>query len=658
MASGTTLANAYVQILPTTKGIKKNLEAEMDGAGASSGSKFSGAFSKAAKFKAIGAAAGAAIGKSLMEGAQMEQARGGIETLFGAKGAQSIQEYADMAGKSVKEVSDEYNRLKSVENKMFQKADQAWRTAGISANEYMEQSTSFAASLLQSVGGDQKKAADAANNAIVDMADNANKMGTPLEDIQNAYQGFAKHNYTMLDNLKLGYQGTTTEMERLLADAEKISGQKYDLNNLSDVYEAIHVIQEDLHITGTTANEAASTLSGSFAAMKAAASNMMADLTLGRNIGPAMNDLVTSAVTFVGGNLIPAVGRIFKSLPDAIRTFMKDGLPQLTSMGSDMLDSFIKGSDGFVDAGIGLLKDIAKGIAKFMPKFVKNAPIIIGKLADVINKNAPKLLKAAGFIMLTLGKGIIKSIPVLIKNIPTIFKTFLKVWQALNWLNLGRLALNAVKKGMTAVIKTIGPYVKTAFTKIKNFMLAPIVGAGVALKGVIQNIKNRFSFGAIASKVRSAFNRVKEAITSPIRTAKETVSGIIDKIKGFFPIKIGNLIGKILKPKIPSIGITWKKAKKGIFSVSYPKIEWNAKAMNQPYMFSGATVFGAGETGDEVLYGRQSLMNDIAEAMRAGGGSGGTLQLVINLDGKTIGQTVVDYQNGQTIMFGTNPVLV
>ena len=633
MPGGTTLANAYVQILPTTKGIKGNLEKELgsvgDSAGEKAGGKFSGAFSKAAKKAAKFAAIGTAIGKSLTEGAALEQSIGGVETLF-----------------------------KSHADTVIKNADKAWRTAGLSANAYMEQSTSFAASLLQSLDGDTKKAAGTADQAIIDMADNANKMGTDIESIQMAYQGFAKGQYMLLDNLKLGYGGTKTEMERLLSDAQKISGQKYDISNLADVYDAIHVIQGELDITGTTAKEGATTLAGSFAAMKGAAQNFMGDLALGRNIGPAMGDLVTSTVTFVAGNLIPAIGNVFKSLPTAIRTFMKDGLPQLSEMGSDMLDSFIKGSGGFVDAGIGLLKDIAKGIAKFMPKFVKNAPIIIGKLADVINKNAPKLLRAAGFIMLTLAKGIIKSIPVLIKSIPTIFKSFLKVWEALNWLNLGKLAITAVKKGMTAIIKTIGPYVKGAFTKIKNFMLAPIVAAGVALNGVIQNIKNKFSFSAIAGKVRGAFNRVKDAITSPIQKARDSLHRVLDRIKGMFPLSVGKIFSNF---KLPKLSLDKGEAPygwRGKGRMPGVRLSWNAKAMDQPYMFSDATLFGAGEAGDEVLYGKRTLMNDITEAVRAAGNSGGTLQLVINLDGKTIAQSTVDYVNDQTIMFGTSPVLV
>ena len=213
----------------------------------------------------------AGIGKLIKEsidmGGALQQSIGGIETLFGA-GGKSMEEYAQSVGKSVDAVKDEYASLMQSQQTVFDNAAQAYKTVGLSANDYMEQTTSFAASLLSSVSKDTNAAAQLANMAMVDMADNANKMGTDMQDIQNAYQGFAKQNYTMLDNLKLGYGGTQAEMQRLLTDAEKISGVHYDLGNLADMYSAIHVIQQEMDIAGTTAREAATTLTGSFAAMK------------------------------------------------------------------------------------------------------------------------------------------------------------------------------------------------------------------------------------------------------------------------------------------------------------------------------------------------------------------------------------------------------
>ena len=232
---------------------------------------------------------GKAIGASINEGAALQQSLGGIETLF----------------------KDSADKVKGF-------ANEAYKTTGLSANAYMENVTGFSASLLQSLGGDTDKAAETANMAMIDMSDNANKMGTSMESIQLAYQGFAKQNYTMLDNLKLGYGGTKQEMQRLLADAEKLTGVKYDMNNLSDVYSAIHAIQENLDITGTTAREAATTFTGSFESMKAAAQNVLGKLSLGEDIQPALQALMETTSTFLFGNLIPMIGNILKQIPNLI----------------------------------------------------------------------------------------------------------------------------------------------------------------------------------------------------------------------------------------------------------------------------------------------------------------------------------------------------
>lgn len=295
MAEGTKLADAYVQIIPVAKGISNNLRellGELPGVGEESGEKTGEGF--ASKLKSVIAKAGltAAIGKvvqeAFTEGAALEQSLGGVETLF--------KEHADIVKKN---------------------AEEAYRTAGLSANEYMENVTSFSASLLSSLSGDTKEAAKVADMAMVDMSDNANKFGTDMTAIQNAYQGFAKENYTMLDNLKLGYGGTKSEMERLLADAEKFSGVRYDISNLNDVYEAIHVIQDNLGVTGTTAKEASSTFSGSFASMKAAAKNLLGVMTTGGDADKAFKNLTDTAEVFFGN--VKRMGKAF--IDGAVKVF-------------------------------------------------------------------------------------------------------------------------------------------------------------------------------------------------------------------------------------------------------------------------------------------------------------------------------------------------
>ena len=297
----TEIAQAYVQLIPSARGITGKIQAilnpEASAAGQSAGQSL-GASLVSVATKAIAAAGiGKAFSAAIHEGAALQQSLGGVETLFKGS-ADTVKRYAA----------------------------EAYKTTGLSANAYMENVTGFSASLLQSLGGDTAKAADVANMAMVDMSDNANKMGTDMGRIQDAYQGFAKQNYTMLDNLKLGYGGTKSEMERLLADAEKLTGVKYDINNLSDVYNAIHAIQENLDITGTTAKEAASTFSGSFAAMKAAAQNVLGQLALGQNIGPSLRALYDTTKTFIVDNFIPMVGNVLSGLPQVIGFALEEGL--------------------------------------------------------------------------------------------------------------------------------------------------------------------------------------------------------------------------------------------------------------------------------------------------------------------------------------------
>lgn len=319
----TELGQAYIQIMPSARGIKdmikKELGSEIPQAGQEAGESLSSKMLSVAK-KAIAAAGiGKFFSASLTEGANLQQSLGGIETLFKGS-ADTVKKYAN----------------------------EAYKTTGLSANAYMENVTGFSASLLQSLGGDTRKAADVANMAMVDMADNSNKMGTSMDRIQDAYQGFAKQNYTMLDNLKLGYGGTKTEMQRLLADAQKLTGVKYDINNLSDVYQAIHAIQENLDITGTTAKEAATTFSGSFASMRAAAQNVLGKLALGEDIMPSLHQLFETVKTFLVGNLIPMVWNVLKGIPQVLAAALGELMHTLfgdyigESIMNDLYDVFDK----------------------------------------------------------------------------------------------------------------------------------------------------------------------------------------------------------------------------------------------------------------------------------------------------------------------------
>ena len=455
-------------------------DTEIDDSGFSSGLEKIGSFAKkgmAVVAGAVTAASGAmvALGKSALDAyADYEQLTGGVSTLFGTQD-RSLEEYAASVGKSVDEACAEYNKLEQAQSTVMENASEAFKTAGLSQNEYMETVTSFSAALIASLGGDTLKAAEVADRAIVDMADNANKMGSSMESIQNAYQGFAKQNYTMLDNLKLGYGGTKSEMERLLADAEAISGIHYDIESYADVVEAIHVIQDEMGITGTTAREAAETISGSVASMKSAWSNLIVGIADDeQDFDKLTNDFVESAAT-AAKNILPRIetilggmGKLVTSMSGVIADALVDFtsyIPDLVKAGVSLVDALVQGlvenapalADAALDAGMQLLEafftihpklldlgaqllttllegisshigditdmvknfafDIADSIAANAPAIAMAAADVIQALVDTIADSLPELLQAALDIIVSLAKAIVAAAPTICKAI-------------------------------------------------------------------------------------------------------------------------------------------------------------------------------------------------------------------------------------------------
>lgn len=359
--------------------------------------------------------------------AEYEQLVGGVETLF-KNSANKVQEYAA----------------------------NAYKTAGMSANEYMETVTSFSASLLQSLDGDTNAAAEKANLAITDMSDNANKMGTSMEMIQNAYNGFAKQNYTMLDNLKLGYGGTKEEMQRLLDDAEKLSGQKFDLSSYGDIVDAIHVVQTEMGITGTTAKEASTTISGSVSSMKSAWQNLVTGIsdenanleqlvgnfvdsaiTAAGNIAPRIEQ-VLSGIGMLGEKIAPVIAEGISAAVEKAPEFLTAGANMLVSLGnalmdqSDLLiqnafdlilvlaDGLIQGVGGLADSALELVEKLAMWVEEYSDVLGEKAVTLILTLVNSIVKNLPKLAVASLRIMASIGTALIDNLPELIKQIPTI----------------------------------------------------------------------------------------------------------------------------------------------------------------------------------------------------------------------------------------------
>ena len=525
------LGKAYVQIIPKAEGISEKIKSTVapgaDAAGTSAGNSFVSKFAKIAGGAALGASVVKGFKAALDEGAKLQQSYGGLDTLYGDASA-AAKDYAIQAAQ-----------------------------AGISANDYAEQAVSFGASLKAAFGGDTAAAAEAANTAILDMADNAAKMGTPLENIQNAYQGFAKGNYTMLDNLKLGYGGTKSEMERLLKDAEKLSGQKYDMNNLGDVYDAIHVIQEDLGLTGVAADEAATTFSGSFGAMKASAQNVLAMLSTGGDVGPAMQQLAASASTFLFDNLIPMIGNVISQVPTVIGTFIQQGAPLILEHGRTLVLSLIN------------------GIITGLPQMAQTAADMLLSFADNFGSGSAgvqDLIARAGEMMVSLGGALLEAAGILI---PAVVQTIWNYFSQTDWVGLALSVGQSVFDGFAEI-----------FPQAVDF-----VGQ------VVADIMDVLGFHGLAEDVRSCFEDIQKKITGPIESARDLVDKAVAKIKGFFPINIGKILDNISLPHFKVDGGEFPYGVGGKGRMPDFDVEWyaNGGIINRP------SLIGAGEAGPEAV---------------------------------------------------------
>lgn len=336
------LGKAYVQIVPSAQGIKGAIEKELSGsapaAGASAGAGLGKSLISGLKTAFAAAAVGKIVKDAFDAGGDLQQSFGGLDTIYG-EAADGAKAYAKQAA-----------------------------AAGISANSYAEQAVSFGAALKAAYGGDTQAAMEAANVAIMDMADNSAKMGTDISSVQAAYQGFARGQYTLLDNLKLGYGGTKTEMERLLADAEKLTGVKYDINNLGDVYNAVHAVQTELGLTGVAAAEAQTTLTGSFGALQASWQNVLAALTTGEGLNEALANLTTS-FGFFAQNVLTMLGNLAPQAPQLILT---------------LVNAIIEQGPQFLASGLQLIGQLASGLAQALPEIIGSIPQLFGEVVSAI----------------------------------------------------------------------------------------------------------------------------------------------------------------------------------------------------------------------------------------------------------------------------------
>ena len=556
------VGTGYIKIKPEMDSGAKN---DLIDAGKNSGQGFGESFKVAAgvlianAVQAIAQGAVDVFSNAFSNYADYEQLVGGVETLF-------------------KESSDA----------VIKNAEVAYRTAGMSANDYMENVTAFSASLLQGLGGDTEKAAAYADMAIRDMSDNANKMGSDMSMIVMAYQGFAKQNYTMLDNLKLGYGGTKQEMQRLLADASKIAGVEFNIDNYNDVIEAIHVMQQEMSIAGTTSKEAASTISGSISMLQASWQNFLTGIFDENADMGALGEQLFDSIGTVLMNVVPRigvlVGRVFMEIPYAIREVF-DQIPVILAptlikvfgeeLGEKISDIVFDTSDGIVaaiDDALSMVTSLMETAWPVIQGIVEGAMTAIDAFMTEIWPSISELINTV--------MGIIS------EDVKSTWTFVMTVMQTV---------MGAIK----AVVENVWPIISSI-----------VQMAMWAIKSAIEGIKPVVDF------MKGVFEGVRRAIEDPMEAAKNAVRSIIEAIKNLFNFKIQ--WPHIPLPHFSVSGspnpLDWLSG--GLPSIS---VDWYAKGG----IVNGATLIGAGEAGPEMILPQQGeFMEDFAEriAEKMGGG--------------------------------------
>lgn len=508
-------------------------------------------------------------------------------TAIGALGAKAVAAYADYE----QLVGGVETLFKDSQDQVMDYANNAYKTAGLSANEYMETVTSFSAALLQSLDGDTSAAADKANLAITDMSDNANKMGTDMTSIQNAYQGFAKANYTMLDNLKLGYGGTQAEMERLLADAEKISGIKYDISSYADIVDAIHVVQTEMGITGTTAKEAASTIQGSFGMMKSAWQNLvtgMADPS--QDLGVLVGNFTESVVTF-GNNVIPRIQELLPRIVEATTSLIGTVSEQLPAILQTILPSLVEGATSLVtglmnalpavltviadvaptvintlvpaliallpqivQTGIDVIVSLAQGIADALPQLIPAATDAIIEIVEVLTspENLGNLIDAALAIILALVDGLVDATPKLIAAVPDVIANLVTAIIA----NMPKILEAGVEITMAladGLIKALPELIAA----IPNLILGIV-------QGIIDNLPEIIMAGP---KIIAALaTGLIEAIPDIVMVIPQLIRSIVDTFLSFDWGSIGKNIVEGIKNGFVNMWNSFKQTVENVFT--------------------------------------------------------------------------------------------
>lgn len=658
------LAKAYVQIIPSAEGIKGNLSRIMDGeaesAGKSAGGKFGSSFGSVAKAGlaaagagiAAGTAAAAAMAKNAVQGyAEYEQLQGGLVTMF-----------EDLAW----DVEENANR--------------AFQTAGLSANEYMETVMGFSASLNQSLvanEGNIARAADLSDQIITDMADNANKMGTSMESIQNAYAGFAKQNYTMLDNLKLGYGGTKEEMERLLADAAELTGKEYDVSNFADIAEAIHAIQTEIGITGTTALEGSTTISGSLASMGSAWKNLVVGMASeDADLSGLIDNVVTSAETAFG-NILPVAERAL----GGIATFVEEIAPIIADRLPGVIETVLP---SVLEAATSIITALIQALPSLLQVLIEQGPLIIQQILDAALTMLPEIISLGLTLIISLANGIAENLDELI---PTIVDVIIQIVDTLtdptNLSNLLDAAIAIILALANGLIDSLPDLLAKAPEIIGNLVTALIDAAPKLLEAALQLILKLAEglgsfFYKITEKGREIVDSIKagfqekvdkakdwgkdlinnfvDGITQKWENLKANVSGIAQTIKnllGFSEPKEGPLSN--FHTYAPDMMMLFAKGIRDNEDLVREQLEdsfnledtslgaWEANRLNTAAASAGAYRFGTAAAAASGAADSSSLAETITAALNGCG---------VYMDGQIVGRLVTKAQANTARAFG------
>ena len=619
-------------------------------------------------------------------------------TAIGTIGTKAIQAYADYE----QLVGGVETLFKDSQDKVMEYANNAYKTAGLSANEYMETVTSFSASLLQSLDGDTSASAEKANLALTDMSDNANKMGTDMTSIQNAYQGFAKANYTMLDNLKLGYGGTQAEMQRLLEDAEKISGIKYDISSYADIVDAIHVVQTEMGITGTTAKEAASTIQGSFGMVKAAWKNLVTGLAdPGQDLGALVGNF-TDSVVVAGNNLIPRIQELLPRIVETVTSLVGSVSEQLPALLESVLPSLIEGATSLiaglmaalpsvlavlgdvaptvigilvpalidllpqiVQTGIDVIVSLVQGISEAMPELIPAATEAILEIVDTLTNpdNIGKLVDAALKIILTLADGIIDAVPRLLEVAPKIITNLITALTE-NFPKIIESGVKLVASLSDGLIKSIPQLTETA----------PKLIIGI-VQGILDNLPEIIMSGP--KIIMALIEGLISAIPDLVQAVPTLIKSIVDTFLNYDWGSIGRNIVSGIKNGVSN---TWNGLKSGVGTAvnglvgGVESILGIASPSKVFARIGGYMAEGLGQGFDREMLGVRKDIEDqmtfgttsfsvsgaakssvgVVNGLLANNQPGTPMQINLVLDGQTIARAIFDPLRGEIVQRGVS----